>query len=167
MVWLCFVHVVEQYVTYPVNAKVQDRFAEGLLLNLIEDGPKALENPTEYDQCANLMLGRDTGTEWVDRHWCACRLGNSHDWSGNYRPVWFGSCTGPLWPWYSLPVWLLQKEQKKAKLLQYAERVWGLHAGDDSRVMAAIENTRQFFEKMGVPTRLSAYGSGCQRLTRW
>lgn len=56
-------------------------------------------------------------------------------------------------------VWLYKKEQKKAKLLQYAERVWGLREGDeDSRVMAAIENTRQFFETMGIPTRLSAYG---------
>ena len=50
-----FVHVVEQYVTYPVNAKVQDRFAEGLILNLLEDGPKALANPTDYDVRANLM----------------------------------------------------------------------------------------------------------------
>lgn len=42
-----FVHVVEQYLTYPVNGKVQDRFAEGLLLTLIEEGPKALENPED------------------------------------------------------------------------------------------------------------------------
>ncbi|MDP0925289.1 iron-containing alcohol dehydrogenase, partial [Klebsiella pneumoniae] len=26
-----FVHILEQYITYPVNAKVQDRLAEGLL----------------------------------------------------------------------------------------------------------------------------------------
>lgn len=36
-----FVHTVEQYVTKPVDAKIQDRFAEGILLTLIEDGPKA------------------------------------------------------------------------------------------------------------------------------
>ena len=30
-----FAHVMEQYLTYPVNAKVQDRFAEGILLTLI------------------------------------------------------------------------------------------------------------------------------------
>lgn len=50
-----FVHIVEQYVTYPVNAKVQDRMAEGLLLNILENGPKALENPTDYDVSANQM----------------------------------------------------------------------------------------------------------------
>ncbi|MFX7540734.1 iron-containing alcohol dehydrogenase, partial [Acinetobacter baumannii] len=33
-----FIHVMEQYLTYPVNAQVQDRFAEGLLQTLIEIG---------------------------------------------------------------------------------------------------------------------------------
>ncbi len=50
-----FVHVMEQYLTYPVDAKVQDRFAEGLLLTLIEEGPRALKDPTQYDVRANIM----------------------------------------------------------------------------------------------------------------
>ena len=50
-----FVHVMEQYLTTPVDAKVQDRFAEGLLLTLIEDGPRALGEPENYDVRANLM----------------------------------------------------------------------------------------------------------------
>ncbi len=40
-----FVHTMEQYLTYPVDSPLQDRFAEGLLLTLIEIGPKVLENP--------------------------------------------------------------------------------------------------------------------------
>ncbi|MFK9881055.1 iron-containing alcohol dehydrogenase, partial [Klebsiella pneumoniae] len=44
-----FVHTVEQYVTYPVDGKIQDRFAEGILLTLIEDGPKALQEPENYN----------------------------------------------------------------------------------------------------------------------
>lgn len=50
-----FVHTVEQYVTYPVNGKIQDRFAEGILLTLIEEGPKALQEPENYDVRANVM----------------------------------------------------------------------------------------------------------------
>ncbi len=50
-----FVHTVEQYLTYPVDAKVQDRFAEGLLLTLIEEGPRALAEPENYDVRANIM----------------------------------------------------------------------------------------------------------------
>ena len=50
-----FVHVMEQYLTVPAQAKVQDRFAEGLLLTLVEDGPRALAEPEAYDVRANLM----------------------------------------------------------------------------------------------------------------
>ena len=152
-----FVHVVEQYVTYPVNAKVQDRFAEGLLLNLIEDGPKALENPTDYDARANLMWTATLALNGL------IATGVPADWAthmiGQEITGLYGLDHGQTLAVVQPAVWLYKKEQKKAKLLQYAERVWGLHEGDeDSRVMAAIENTRQFFEKMGVPTRLSAYG---------
>lgn len=152
-----FVHVVEQYVTYPVNAKVQDRFAEGLLLNLIEDGPKALENPTDYDVRANLMWTATLALNGL------IATGVPADWAthmiGQEITGLYGLDHAQTLAVVQPAVWLYKQEQKKAKLLQYAERVWGLHEGDDdSRVTAAIENTRQFFEQMGVPTRLSAYG---------
>lgn len=50
-----FVHTVEQYVTYPVDGKIRDRFAEGILLTPVEDGPKALKEPENYDVRANIM----------------------------------------------------------------------------------------------------------------
>ncbi|MFA7061140.1 MAG: iron-containing alcohol dehydrogenase, partial [Pedobacter sp.] len=50
-----FVHILEQYLTYPAGGKIQDRFAEGLLLTLIEEGPKALAEPDNYDVRSNLM----------------------------------------------------------------------------------------------------------------
>ncbi|MGL4600377.1 MAG: iron-containing alcohol dehydrogenase, partial [Plesiomonas sp.] len=50
-----FVHTVEQYLTYPVDAKVQDRFAEGLLQTLVEEGPRALVEPQNYAVRANIM----------------------------------------------------------------------------------------------------------------
>jgi NADP-dependent alcohol dehydrogenase len=50
------VHTVEQYLTYPVNAPVQDRFAEGILHTLIEVGPRLLTAAEPvYDDRANLM----------------------------------------------------------------------------------------------------------------
>ena len=152
-----FVHVVEQYVTYPVNGKVQDRFAEGLLLNLLEDGPKALENPTDYDVRANLMWTATLALNGL------IATGVPADWAthmiGQEITGLYGLDHAQTLAVVQPAVWIYKKEQKKAKLLQYADRVWDLREGDEeSRVMAAIENTRQFFEKMGVPTRLSAYG---------
>ena len=50
-------------------------------------------------------------------------------------------------------------EEIKAKILQYAERVWNIFEGtDDDKIDAAIEKTRDFFENLGIMTRLSDYG---------
>lgn len=151
-----FVHTIEQYLTYPVDAKVQDRFAEGLLLTLIEDGPKALTDPENYDVRANIMwsatmalnglIGAGVPQDWATHmlgHELTARHGLDH--AQTLAVV--------------LPALLVaKKEQKRAKLLQYAERVWGLREGsEEQRIDAAIEATRHFFESMGVATRLSAY----------
>jgi NADP-dependent alcohol dehydrogenase len=52
----------------------------------------------------------------------------------------------------------VRREQKHAKLLQYAERVWNITEGsEEERITAAITATRVFFERMTVGTRLSDY----------
>ena len=151
-----FVHTVEQYMTYPVNAKVQDRFAEGLLHNLFEDGPAALANPTDYDVRANLMWTatmalNGTLNTGVPTDWATHMIG--HEITGLYG-LDHAQTLAIVLP----AVWKYKKEQKKAKLLQYAERVLDLRTGsDDERVDAAIKKTEEFFESMGNPPRLSAY----------
>jgi NADP-dependent alcohol dehydrogenase len=152
-----FIHVVEQYLTYPVNAKVQDRFAEGLLLSLIEDGPIALQKPQNYDVRANIM-------------WCATLALNGligagvpQDWAthmiGHEITAMHGLDHAQTLAIVLPSVLTVKKEQKAAKLLQYAERVWGIIDGDDGeRIDMAIEKTRSFFESMQVKTRLSDYG---------
>jgi len=53
-------------------------------------------------------------------------------------------------------VWKVRKKQKRAKLLQYGERVWGITEGDeDQRIDAAIAKTEEFFQDLGMKTRLA------------
>jgi NADP-dependent alcohol dehydrogenase len=152
-----FVHIVEQYVTYPVDAKIPDRMAEGLLSTLLEDGPKALAQPTNYDVRANLMWSATMAlngliSTGVPTDWATHMIG--HEITGL-----FGLDHAQTLAIVLPAVWTFKKAQKKAKLLQYADRVLNLRDGDeDARVEAAITATRAFFETMGVPTRLSAYG---------
>ena len=152
-----FVHTVEQYITYPVNAKVQDRFAEGILLTLVEDGPIALKEPENYDVRANVMwaatmalnglIGAGVPQDWAT-HMLGHELTAMHglDHAQTLAVV--------------LPSLLNEKRnEKRGKLLQYAERVWNITEGsEEERIDAAIDATRTFFEQMGAPTRLSAYG---------
>ena len=154
-----FVHITEQYLTYPADAKVQDRFAEGLLLTLIEDGPKALQEPENYDVRANLMWTATLALNGL------IGAGVPNDWAthmlGHELTVMHGLDHAQTLA-VVLPAMLQQRRlEKREKLLQYAERIWGLRDGnDDQRIDQAIERTRQFFESLAVPTRLSDYGIG-------
>jgi NADP-dependent alcohol dehydrogenase len=154
-----YTHVMEQYMTYPVNAPIQDRMAEGLLLTLIEEGPKALSNPDNYEVRANIM-------------WCATLALNGligagvpQDWAthmvGHELTALYGLDHAQTLAIVLPGMLKVRKESKRAKLLQYAERVWNLKEGsEDARIDAAIAKTQDFFEAMGVKTRLTGYGLG-------
>lgn len=152
-----FVHVVEQYVTYPVNARIQDRTAEGILKTLIEVGPITLANPKDYDARANLVWAATSALNGY------IGAGVPQDWSthmiGHELTAMFGIDHGQSLAIILPSVWKLRKGQKREKLLQYAERVWGIVVGtEDDRIDQAIAQTRAFFESLGVPTRLDQYG---------
>ncbi len=151
-----FIHTMEQYLTYNVNGKVQDRFAEGLLLTLIEEGPKALSTETKNDLevrgnimwAATMALNGLIGAG-VPQDWSTHMIG--HELTGAYG-IDHARTLSIVLP----AVMKVCSEAKREKLLQYAERVWNLTEGDDdSRVSRAIELTENFFKTMQVPTRLS------------
>jgi len=152
-----FVHVMEQYMTYPVDARFQDRTAEGILQTLIEIGRRTIDNPTDYDARANLV-------------WCSTMALNGligagvpQDWAthmiGHELTALFGIDHAKTLA-IILPALLeVRFEQKKTKLVQYAERVWKIENGsEDEKAALAITKTRDFFESLGIKTRLNDYG---------
>ena len=158
-----FVHVIEQYLTFPVGASVQDRFAEGLLLTLIEEGPRALAAPENYEVRANIMwaatlalnglIGAGVPGDWTTHmigHEVTALFGVDH--ARTLAAV--------------LPATLAERrEAKRAKLLQYAARVWGVNTGsEEARIDFAIAATRRFFESLGIPTRLADHGIGAEAI---
>ncbi|MDE2586070.1 MAG: iron-containing alcohol dehydrogenase [Betaproteobacteria bacterium] len=160
-----FVHVVEQYLTYPANAPVQDRYAEGLLQTLVEVGPQALATPQDYDVRANLMWAATQALNGligagVPQDWATHMLG--HEITALYGLDHAQTLA------IVLPALLNERRQaKREKLLQYAERVWQITTGsDDERIDAAIAKTRAFFESLGVKTRFSDYQIGADAPAR-
>jgi NADP-dependent alcohol dehydrogenase len=152
-----FVHTMEQYLTFPVDAKLQDRMAEGTLQTLIEDGPKALKDPNNYDARANIMWSATIGLNgWLG-------LGVPQDWAthmiGHELTAAHGLDHGITLAIIMPSVMNIKHKNKHAKLLQYAERVWNITEGaEDTRIHQAIEKTRGFFEDMGVKTNLGDHG---------
>ena len=151
-----YMHVMEQYMTFPANAPLQDRFAESILQTLIEVGPKVFANPADYDAMSSLM-------------WCATMALNGliscgvpQDWAvhmiGHELTAQFEidhartlAIIAPSHYTYSI-------ENKKDKLAQYGERVWGITTGTTlEKAQSAIEKTEYFFNSLGIKTKLSEY----------
>tara|TARA_R110000868_G_scaffold129349_6_gene338047 strand:+ start:6921 stop:8066 length:1146 start_codon:yes stop_codon:yes gene_type:complete len=151
-----YVHVLEQYLTFPQNAPLQDRMAESILTTLLEEGPKTYNDPKDYNARANLM-------------WCASMALNSlisvgveSDWSTH-------GIGHQLTSLYNIDhgrtlalVWAKNMRQRKAnkmeKMIQYATRVLKLTESDqDILFEAALNKTNDFFNSVGVPTEYSAY----------
>ncbi|MPQ48015.1 iron-containing alcohol dehydrogenase [Marinifilum sp. N1E240] len=155
-----YVHVMEQYLTYPVNSPVQDRFAEGLLLTLIEEGPKAVATETpDYENRANLMWAATMALNGL------IGMGVKSDWATHmigHELTAFHGIDHAVTLAIVLPGLLTQlKEQRGEKLLQYAERVWNITEGsDEERKTLAIQKTEEFFQSVGIATRLSDHNVG-------
>jgi len=152
-----FVHVTEQYLTYPVNAPVQDRFAEAIMITLIEQGPIVYAKPDDYEAMSNLMWSATMALNGI----ISC--GVPGDWSvhsiGHELTAFHGIDHARTLAIVLPGLWKTLREEKKGKLLQYGERVWGIKTGtEDEKVNAAIDKTEKFFQSLGIGTHLSDYG---------
>ncbi len=152
-----FCHVIEQYLTYPAGAPLQDRFAESILRVLIEEGPKTLADPRDYDARANLVWA----ATWALN--TAIGMGVPQDWAshmiGHELTALHGIDHARTLAVVLPSLMQVQRAGKREKLLQYADRVWDLREGtEDARIDAAIAATRRFYESLGIATHLSDYG---------
>lgn len=152
-----FIHVIEQYLTFPENAKVQDYFAEALLKTITEEGLKVLETPTDYDVRANLMWAATNALNG----WIGC--GVTQDWSshrmGYALTAQFGLDHAQTLSVILPGVMTYCKKSKQAKILRLGKVLWNITAGTvDERLEKTIESVERFFRTMGIRTRLSEYG---------
>lgn len=153
-----FVHVIEQYLTYPANAMIQDKFSEAILSTLIIEGPKVLENPANYDIRANLMWA----STWALNGWISC--GVPEDWTthmlGHEITALYGLDHAQTLAIVLPGVMKVMQEQKADKILQLGEQVFGIYnnLSKQERIDNTIKAVENFFEEMQVKTHLSDYG---------
>ena len=160
-----FVHTTEQYLTYPVDGRIQDRFSEGILKTMIEIGKETVENPENYDIRANhvwastLALNGLIGAG-VPQDWATHLIG--HELTAVYH-LDHGITLAIV-----LPALLeVKKADKLDKLAQYATRVWHITEGTkEEKADKAIAKTREFFESLGVSTHLKDYGLGAEAVDK-
>lgn len=151
-----FTHVLEQYMTYPIGALLQDRFAESILQTIIEVAPKVLKDPTDYNAAANFMWSCTMALNGL------IQKGVPSDWAvhamGHELTALFGIDHARTLAIIAPSHYTFNFESKKEKLAQYGERVWNITKGNtDDKARAAIEKTVAFFHELGIDTKLSDY----------
>lgn len=151
-----FMHVMEQYLTYPHEAYLQDRIAEGILQTLVEIGPKVIDNPSDYVLASNFMWCCTMAlngllNKGVPVDWATHMIG--HELTALYE-IDHARTLAIIAP----NLYRVLLETKQDKLIQYGERVWNITSGTPAeRANQAIDKTMQFFQQLGVPTKLSQY----------
>lgn len=160
-----FVHVMEQYLTFPVNAPLQDRLAEGILHTLIEEGPKVLAKRDDYGAAANFMWSATMALNGL------IGMGVPQDWAthmiGHELTAFHGVDHARTLAIVLPGLMHTRRKEKEAKILQYGKRIWGITAGTtDQQIDAAIQKTVDFFELMGVKTKLPDYGIPAETIAK-
>ncbi len=155
-----FVHVMEQYFGYRDNSLISERFAEGILKTLIEIGPRICNNPDtiDYDDRANFMWAATMGLNKL----IAC--GVKEDWAthniGHELTALYGLDHGITLAIILPGVMEAVKDERRFKLLQYGERIWNISPLQDNAAEEAIQKTEEFFNSLGMKTKLLDYGLG-------
>ncbi len=152
-----FAHVMEQYMCGIGRAPLTERMAEAVLITLVKEAPKVKANPDDYEVRANLMWCATVGLNG----WLGCGVA-AQDWAthmiGHELTALYGIDHGRTLAVIMPAVHRHQLERKLPRLVQCAERVWGITQGEDKdRAAQAIDRMEAFFQSVGVPTRLSAY----------
>ena len=149
-------HVLEQYMTYPVGALLQDRIAEGLFQTLIEVAPKMMADEFDYKAASNFMWSCTMALNGM------IQLGVPTDWAthmmGHELTALYGIDHARTLAIITKSHFDYNFENKKEKLAQYAERVWNVTEGTlEEKAKAGIEKTEAFFHSIGIKTKLSEY----------
>lgn len=151
-----FTHVLEQYMTYSVDAKLQDRLAESVMQTLVEIAPAILKDTSDYKTASNFMWSCTMALNGL------IQQGVPSDWAihmiGHELTALYGIDHARTLAIIAESHYKVNFEDKKEKLAQYAERVWNITEGTlEEKALVGIEKTTAFFQSLGIKTKLSEY----------
>ncbi|MDD3322388.1 MAG: iron-containing alcohol dehydrogenase [Paludibacter sp.] len=151
-----YTHVLEQYMTYPNDSLLQDRFAESILQTLVEIAPAILKDTSDYKAASNFMWSCTMALNGL------IGQGVPQDWAvhmmGHELTAIFGIDHARTLAIIAPSHYRYNFDSKKEKLAQYAERIWGVTDGTiEEKAKAGIDKTETFFHSVGIKTKLSEY----------
>ncbi len=153
-------HLYERYLTNSKDVEVTDRIIEALMLTLVHEAPRVLDNPDNYDARANIMW---TGTL---AHNNVCGVGRSQDWNSHaleHELSAIYDCAHGAGLAVVMPAMFTYVMQHDVtRFSQLAVRVWGCHMdyyNPETTAKAGIEALRNFLKSIGMPVSFAELGA--------
>lgn len=150
-------HIMERYFTNTENVEITDRVAEGVMKAIINEAPKVIANPEDYDARANIMWSGTLAHNGV------CSGGREEDWATHalehelsaVYDVTHGAGLAVMFPaWMTFAI-----KSNPGKLAQYARRVFDIVETDDVKaVELGVEALKKFLKSIGMPVSMKELG---------
>ena len=153
-------HLYERYLTNTKEVEVTDRLIEALLLTMIHEGPRVIEDPDNYEARANIM--------WAGMmaHNNSCGVGRSQDWNSHnieHELSALYDCAHGAGLAVTMPaVFSYVMSHDVMRFAQVAVRVWGCQmdfAHPEVTAKAGIEALRRFLTDLGMPRNFYELGA--------
>ena len=152
-------HLLERYFTNTKDVEVTDRLIEGLLLAMVHEAPKVIENPNDYEARANIM--------WAGMlaHNNCCGVGRDQDWASHdieHELSALYDCAHGAGLAVVFPAWMeYNMNHDVSRFVQLATRVWGCdmdYEKPENTAKAGIKAFREFLRAIGMPQTLAELG---------
>lgn len=150
-------HILERYFSPTEDVETTDRISEGLLMGIINEAPKVIVDPEDYQARANIMWAGTLAHNGV----CGC--GRREDWTSHglehELSALYGVTHGAGLA-VVFPAWMtFMASHRPAKVAQLGRRVFGVAESDDKQAaLRTVDALRAFFKSIGLPLTLSQLG---------
>lgn len=143
-------HLYERYLTNTTEVEVTDRLIEALIMTMVHEGPRVIENPDNYEARANIM--------WAGMvaHNNICGVGRTQDWTSHNLEHELSAeydCAHGAGLAVVMPaVFTYTMKHDIKRFATIARRVWNVaDDNDENAAIKGIEALRSFLILIGMP----------------
>ena len=150
-------HIFERYFSPTADVEITDRVSEGVLKAIIEEAPKVMADPCDYQARANIMWSGTLAHNGI------CGTGRREDWVSHFMEHEISSVYGVTHGAglaVILPAWMtFMADHNPFKVAQMARRVFGVENHDDrSAALEGVTCLKAFFGSLGLPVTFAGLG---------
>ena len=153
-------HVFERYFTNTKEVEITDRLCEAVLLTMIKETPRVIENPDNYEARANIMWAGTVA------HNDIVGVGRSQDWNSHgieHELSGLYDCAHGAGLAVIMPAWMeYVMNHNVMRFAQMATRLWGIPMNFENpevTAKAGICAFRRFLHDIGMPINFEELGA--------